>query len=59
LTQSPSCRIARPGRYTGLDPEFTVSRGIALGFVSDDAIDDALRAKLAHLVESLRNMRDE
>lgn len=47
------------GRYTGLEPAITVARAIAVGILGDEALGEALRAKLSDQIEAFRSIRDE
>lgn len=42
------------GRYTGLDPEITVPRAVALGILGEGELDEALLQKLSTQIEAYR-----
>jgi hypothetical protein len=48
------------GRYTGLDPEITVPRAVALGILGEGELDEALLGKLSAQIEAYRiRLEDE
>jgi hypothetical protein len=55
-------KIARElyGRYTGLDPEITVPRAVALGILGEGELGEALLEKLSSHIEAYRQrLKDE
>jgi hypothetical protein len=47
------------GRYTGLDPEITVPRAVALGIVGEVELGDVLLRKLSPQIEAYRNRLED